>query len=80
MMTEREKLAEWRVQWCECPTNHNTPRITFVTAATSADAGAIVIDWVERTLGLSRIKIQSTTTPEPVPAGQILNSTNEDDE
>lgn len=65
-------MKEYRILWCQCPTNRNPWRVLFVEAATPDDARAIAKNHIERKYGIGWIKIDKITEAPVVPAGRVL--------
>ena len=66
-------MKEFRVEWAQCPTNHNPLRVVFVEAATEDDARAIVRDYIERKYGIGWYVIKKATVAVKPPAGRIID-------
>jgi hypothetical protein len=64
-------MIEFRISWCSCPTNFNTPRVFFVEAANKEDADKIACDHIERKYGVSWFRIDDVTESKPIPAGKV---------
>jgi hypothetical protein len=70
---EPHGMQEWRVKFCQCPTNFNPTQIKYVRAATKEDAKKLINDYVERNLGWGWFNIQDVSPAEAeLPEGQVL--------
>ena len=66
-------MIEYRIQWCECPTNYHTSRVLYVEAATAIDARAIAVDHIERNYSIGWFTITSVDEVKPLPPGRVLS-------
>ena len=68
------KLTEYKVEWTQCPTAHNHPKVLFIEAQNEKDARVLAKDYIERNFGIGRSVIDKVTEAKKMPEGGVVGS------
>lgn len=68
------ELIEYEVEWTQCPTAHNHPKVLFIEAQNEKDARVLAKDHIKRSFGIGRSVIDKVTETKEMPEGGVVGS------
>jgi hypothetical protein len=66
-------MMEYRIEWCQCPTNYHDPGVLFIEAGTPDDAEQIARNHIERKFRIEWFVIRDVSLSKPTPPGHVKN-------
>ena len=65
-------LIEYEVEWTQCPTAYNRPRVLFIKAQNEDDARVLARDHIKRSFGIGQSVIDKVTETKKMPEGGVV--------